>query len=74
VENINIVKEKAKEILNKIKNKFKLRLVKADAYTIIAFLIFFFTTLTLNVYVAMYSLSLAFFLLGYLTAKGGKHK
>ncbi|HAT4273772.1 hypothetical protein JJB67_11270 [Clostridium perfringens] len=58
-----------KRKFKKIINKFKEKLFIADLLLIISFFIFFFTTFSLNKYVAMYLLGIGIFLLSYFVQK-----
>ncbi|WP_460265156.1 hypothetical protein [Clostridium sporogenes] len=61
---------KVKIIKNLIK-KFRKKLFIADMLLIISFFIVFFTTFTLNKYIAMYLLAIALFGMSYLIQKAG---
>nr|WP_075810691.1 hypothetical protein [Clostridium perfringens] len=61
--------DKVKRKFKKIINKFKEKLFIADLLLIISFFIFFFTTFSLNKYVAMYLLGIGIFLLSYFVQK-----
>lgn len=55
--------------LKKILNKFKEQVFIADLLLIVAFFIVFFTTLSLNVHLAMYLLAIGLTFLSYIIQK-----
>ncbi|AFJ96062.1 gp3 [Clostridium phage PhiS63] len=61
--------DKVKRRFKKIVNKFKEKLFIADLLIIISFFIFFFTTFSLNKYIAMYLLGFGIFILSYFIQK-----
>ncbi|KIS25042.1 hypothetical protein N495_15360 [Clostridium botulinum B2 450] len=61
---------KIKKEFKKLINIFRKKLFIADMLLIISFFIVFFTTFTLNKYIAMYLLAIALFSMSYLIQKG----